>query len=80
MAALSDTMKQNIGMGAHELVAAAKAFLESSKDSGVASALAAENERLKSDMSILKEQVSTLASRLEAYEERRGPGRPPKAA
>lgn len=85
MAALSDTMKQNIGMGANELVAAAKAFIESAKNNSVASALAAENERLRSDVELLREQVRVLADRLEDSErpepvERRGPGRPPKAA
>lgn len=82
LAALSDTMKQNIGMGAHELVAAAKAYLESAKNNAVAGHLAAENERLRNDMLILQEQVKALAERLEASEtgERRGPGRPPKTA
>ncbi|MEF0939629.1 hypothetical protein [Rhizobium sp. BR 362] len=82
MAALSDTMKQNIGMGAHEIVAAAQAFLASAKDGSVASALAAENERLKTDLDLLREQVKALSDRLEESErgERRGPGRPPKSA
>lgn len=75
LAALSDTMKQNIGMGANELVAAAKAFLESSKDSSMAGALAAENERLKSDMEALKLQVQELASRLEEQDKRKAGAR-----
>ncbi|MBB3355307.1 hypothetical protein FHT70_005268 [Rhizobium sp. BK049] len=83
LAALSDTMKQNLGMGAHELVAAARAFLESARNNSVASSLAAENERLRNDVERLQQQVQALADRLEDSErgnERRSPGRPPKAA
>lgn len=84
MAALSDTMKQKIGMGANEIVAAAQAYLATAKDGAAASAFAAENERLKADIERLNHQVLELANRLEQFdlgrEERRGPGRPPKAA
>ncbi|WP_028747987.1 hypothetical protein [Rhizobium mesoamericanum] len=82
LAALSDTMKQKIGMGANETVAAAQAFLESAKNSSVASSLAAENERLRNDLQVLQEQVRALSDRLEEAEgePRRSPNRPPKSA
>ena len=68
LAALTDTAKQTLGMGANTLVAAARAYLESAKDSSTAVALAAENERLRNDVTMLTEQVKELASRLEASE------------
>lgn len=83
LAALSDSMKQNLGMGANELVASAQAFLESARNNSVASSLAAENERLRNDVERLNQQIQALADRLEDSErgnERRGPGRPPKSA
>ncbi|TBY54529.1 hypothetical protein E0H59_13665 [Rhizobium leguminosarum bv. viciae] len=76
LASLSDTMKQRVGMGANEIVAAAAAYLASAKDSSVAGALAAENERLKADMERLTLQVQELASRLENEDKARaGRGR-----
>lgn len=83
LAALSDSQKQRIGMGANDIVASAKAYLESAKDGSAAAFYAAENERLKADMDAMKQQIAELASQLTAQgqsEERRGPGRPPKTA
>lgn len=77
LAALSDGQKQQLGMGAHDLVASARAYLESAKDGAAAAFYAAENERLKADIETLKQQFAELASH---SEERRGPGRPPKVA
>lgn len=76
LASLSDAMKQRVGMGANEIVAAAGAYLASAKDASVAGSLAAENERLKADMDVLKKQVQELASRLENEDKARaGRGR-----
>jgi hypothetical protein len=83
LASLSDTMKQKLGMGANEIVAAAKAYLATAQDGAAASHFAAENERLKADIERLNSQMQMLANRLEEQDnhaERRGPGRPPKAA
>lgn len=82
IADLSDTMKQNIGMGAHELVAQAKAYLDAATNGAAAAKLAAENEDLRADVADLKRQLSELNERFDrsSSEERRGPGRPPKAA
>ncbi len=79
LANLSDSMKQNIGMGAHELVAQAKAYLDAAKDGAAAAKLASENEGLREDIADLKRQLAELNERF-SHEERRGPGRPPKAA
>lgn len=75
LAAISDSMKQRLGMGANELVASAAAYLGSAKDASMAGALAAENERLKSDMEAMKLQVQELASRLEDQDKRGRGGR-----
>ncbi len=80
LASLSDAMKQRIGMGANEIVAAAAAYLGSAKDGAMAGALAAENERLKSDMEVLKKQVQELASRLESQDKAAAVGRGRAAA
>ena len=79
LANLSDTMKQNLGMGAHELVAQAKAYLDAANDGAAGAKLAAENSALRDDIADLKRQLSEINDRF-AQEERRGPGRPPKAA
>lgn len=77
LSSLSDTIKQNLGMGAHDLVAAAKGFLEAAKDSSAASSYAAENERLKAEIAALSEQVKELGSILrDVTPPKRGPGRP----
>ncbi|OHV23847.1 hypothetical protein EOS93_28165 [Rhizobium sp. RMa-01] len=68
LAALSDTAKQKIGMGANELTAAARAYLATAENSSAASAFAAENERLKDEVTRLQEQMKEMASRFEALE------------
>ncbi|KEC75470.1 phage protein [Rhizobium leguminosarum bv. phaseoli CCGM1] len=81
LAALSDTAKQKIGMGANELVSAAQAFLVTSKDASAASAFAAENERLKDDVKRLEAQVAEMGQRFEALaKEQGGSGRRSAAA
>lgn len=81
LAALSDTAKQKIGMGAHELVAAAQAFLTTAKDASAASAFAAENERLKGDVTRLQQQIDEMGKRFEALaKEQGGSGRRNAAA
>ncbi|WP_375453716.1 hypothetical protein [uncultured Methylobacterium sp.] len=66
LAALSDTAKQKIGMGANEMVAKAQAFLKVAADTGHATALAAQAERQNDEIAALKEQIRELASKLEA--------------
>jgi hypothetical protein len=80
LAALSDGQKQQLGMGSHELVAAAKAYLEAAKDSSAAAFYATENERLRTDIAAMQQQIAELAAQASQSEERRGPGRPPKVS
>ncbi|MFJ6328118.1 MULTISPECIES: hypothetical protein [unclassified Rhizobium] len=75
LAALSDTGKQQLGMGAHELVAAASAYLANARDSNAAAAFAAENERLKTEVARLEEQMKLMAKQMEAMEADHGAGR-----
>ena len=65
LAALSDTGIQNVGMGARELVAKAKAALEAANGNAGLEKLAAENERQKDEIEILKSQVAELAAKVE---------------
>ena len=61
----------------------AGAWLETAKNGAHDMKLAAENERMKSEMDELKRQVADLASRIPRDEDepaRRGPGRPPRQA
>ncbi|MBY5351663.1 hypothetical protein [Rhizobium leguminosarum] len=74
LSALSDTSKQKIGMGANELVAAAKAYLATAENSSAASAFAAENERLKDEVTRLQEQMKEMALRFESLENERQAG------
>ncbi|ABC89907.1 hypothetical conserved protein [Rhizobium etli CFN 42] len=75
LAALSDTAKQKIGMGANELTAAARAYLATAENSSAASAFAAENERLKDEVSRLQAQMKEMAARFEALESETGKSR-----
>lgn len=79
---LSDTVKQNIGMGANELVAAAKAYLASATDGALAQALASENERLKADIDDLRAQIADIGARIPLGDDRKAikPARAHEAA
>lgn len=81
---MSDTAIQAVGMGARELKLKAGAYLEHAKDSSAATRLAAENQRLLDEVTELKRQVAEIAARVpvarDDEQERRGPGRPRKAA
>lgn len=58
----------------------AKAWLDQAKDSGTATRLAAENERLRESVERLERTVADLAARVDDGETKRGPGRPPKGS
>lgn len=64
LAGLSDTAKQRLGMGAHELVSQAKAYIEHAKDSSVVSKYASENQRLREEMEFMQLQIKELADEL----------------
>ena len=60
LSTLSDGQIQNVGMGAREWRGKAQAFLESASNGAAATAIAAENERLKADLAGLQAQVAEL--------------------
>ncbi|GAA0696357.1 chromosome partitioning protein ParA [Dyella marensis] len=64
-------------LGARELRTKAQAWIDASKGHAQESALIAENEQLKARLEALENQVKLLG---DANPEKRGPGRPPKAA
>lgn len=65
LANLPDSALPSIGMGARELVAKAKAFLDVSKDLAEAQKYAAENERMASEIDLLKEQIKELSAKVD---------------
>jgi hypothetical protein len=77
LADLPDNRLDAIGMGGRTLRDQAKAYLEETKGNSQTNALIAENNDLKERMARLE---TTLAEIKAAEPEKRGPGRPPKAA
>lgn len=77
LAELSDTGLAKLGMGARELQNKAKAFLESAKSGAVTNQLVADNERMKMEIQMLKDQIRELGSA--PAEPRKRPGRPKKS-
>jgi len=71
LAAVPDSVLHQLGHGARVLRDKAIAWLKSTADSAETLRLAAENQALKDDIAMLKEQVAELAKK-------RKPGRPPK--
>ncbi|TAH36537.1 MAG: hypothetical protein EYC62_02520 [Alphaproteobacteria bacterium] len=64
LAELSDQGLQRIGMGARELQAKAKAFLEASKDNGAVERIAAENLRLQEQIAELHQKNEFFLSQI----------------
>lgn len=64
VSALSDSGIQNLGMDGRQLVAKAKAFLASADDHKAVEKYAAENERLKTDIEMLKNQIAQLGAKV----------------
>jgi hypothetical protein len=84
LAEVNEHGMQQIGMGAREWVAKAKAYLANAKDSSAITKYAAENERMLTEIEALKEQMQSLMkdnrpqveNRREPEPIRRKPGRP----
>ena len=74
LAGLSDSGIQNIGLGGRDLVAKAKAFMDAAKGNASVEKLAAENNRMKEELEMLKRQIAELGA-----EPKRKPGRPRKS-
>ncbi len=49
-----------IGVGGRELIKKVKAFMDMAKDSAVAVAMAEENEKLRAEMALIKEQMALI--------------------
>jgi len=69
LAAVTDQNLANLGLGARELVAKAKAFIAINKDAEAAQKYAAQYEEVKAENVLLKTQLSDLAARLQAMED-----------
>lgn len=78
LAALSDTAKQRLGMGANELVAKAQAFLKVAADTALATSQAARLEQQDAEIADLKRQIKELAAVAEAAQ--KAPGGSGRAA
>lgn len=85
LANVSDQNLANIGLGARALVAKAKAFVEVRKDSAAVTKYAEQYEQVKAENLLLKDQLATMAARLQALEDSKEAdedkprrGRPPK--
>ena len=71
MSNLSDAHCQKLGMGFQELRNKAKAYLAAAAGTADATAAAAENDRMRSELAEMKAQLAELS-------EKRSPGRPKK--
>lgn len=78
LAEVHDGHIDKLGQNARELRTKAKAFLATAKDTAAAQKIAAENDKLKEQITELQRQMADLASRVD--EPKRGPGRPRKEA
>lgn len=76
LAELKDSGLANLGMGARDLQAKAKAYLDASKDSSLVQKQASEIEELKRQVDFLKKQITDLGKEPEEKPKR---GRPRKA-
>ena len=70
LAAVTDQNLSNIGLGARELIAKAKAFADVRKDSEAVSKYAAQAEQALAESELLRNENKALAARLQALEER----------
>ncbi|SEO77637.1 hypothetical protein [Nitrosovibrio sp. Nv6] len=73
LASVSDAHLSNLGLGARELVAKAKASVDVMKDTEAVSKYAAQFETIKGENELLQQQNRDLAARLQALEERLDP-------
>ena len=78
LADVPDSSLTVLGMDGRRLREQAKAYIEQAKDSATAQKYAVENDALKQRLAALEAQFEELSKDLP--EEKRGPGRPRKAA
>ena len=70
LASVADGNLANIGMGARDLVAKAKAFVDVMKDTEAVTKYASQYEAVSEENRLLQEQNRELAARLQAIEDR----------
>lgn len=70
LAAADDAALQRIGMGARQLQQKAKAFLEAAKGQAPLDRLVEENEQMKREMTILRQQMAEMRASQEAADAR----------
>lgn len=69
LSAVTDQNLANIGLGARELVAKAKAFVEVRKDSAAVSKYAAQAEQALAENVLLRDELKVLAAKLQALQD-----------
>lgn len=86
LAALSDASIQKMGPGYQQLRQSARHWLEHAKGDADQTRLQHENDELRDEVAMLKEQLAAANEQIESLSEpadepaKRGPGRPPKVA
>lgn len=75
LAEIPDTAIQRIGMGGRDLVTKAKAYIEAAKDGAAVERYAKDNESLRNEVDMLKEQLKELSASID----KKKPGPKPKA-
>jgi hypothetical protein len=83
LAALSDTGIQNVGLGARDMQAKARRFLEAADGAAKHQLIEAEIRKRDEQIAAMQDQIAHLTEALakqSAPDAPRGPGRPPKAA
>lgn len=78
VAAASDLVCQQMGMKGREYRTKAIAFIETAKETAAAQKFAAENERLREEMSLMKAQIAQLGKHVTSSTDQPRRGRPRK--
>lgn len=72
LANLSEAFLSNLGPGGRDLIAMAKAYLDTAADNAVAQHMAAENQRLHTEISDLKGQLNALGAQVAQFMKQSG--------
>lgn len=82
LAEISDANIQKMGPGYTQLRQRAREYISTAKDSAASTAASRENEQLREEIKLMKEQMAAMRAQMDAKadepEEKRGPGRPKK--
>lgn len=80
LASVNDVVVQSLGTGGRDLREKAKRTIALAESTAPMEEAIARAQKAEADRDYFKDQLDKLASRLDAMETKRGPGRPPKAA